>query len=113
MRSRPHRSLARLPAVLLLAALAAGCAPARPAPDAAEAAAARFRTLIEEGDRLYLEGDFRMAARRYAAASAIAPDEPAVHQGLGAALARLGRDEEARAAFARAKELEAEVRPER
>jgi Flp pilus assembly protein TadD len=99
--------------VLLLAALAAGCTPARPAADPAEAAAERFRTLIEEGDRLYLEGDFRMAARRYAAASAIAPDEPVVHQGLGAALARLGRDEEARAAFARARELEAEARPQR
>ena len=35
----------------------------------------------------------------------VSPDDPAAFYGLGMALAKLGRDDEARAAYARSREL--------
>jgi Flp pilus assembly protein TadD len=75
--------------------------PAAPAADAA----ARSQALIEAGNESYREGEYAVAARRYAAAAVVKKDDPAAYYGLGMALSKLGRDEEARKAYARAREL--------
>jgi Flp pilus assembly protein TadD len=87
---------------LSMALAATGCA-RRAAPP--EDAAARAQALVESGNVAYRAEDFRTAARRYGAAAVVRPDDPAAYYGLGMALARLGRDEEARAAYTRAREL--------
>ena len=69
------------------------------------AAAERSQLLIESGNQAYTTGNFGLAARRYAAAAVIREDDPAAYYGLGMALSKLGRDEDARAAYARAREL--------
>lgn len=97
-------AVARLAVVLLPLA---GCSErtAR-APVATTAApAARAQAMIDAGNRAYEAGDFALAAKRYAAAAVHQSDDPAAFFGLGMALARLGRDEEARVAYARAREL--------
>jgi Flp pilus assembly protein TadD len=101
MRASPIRAST----LLLLATLTvAGCARRDPAPDTA-ALQARSQALIEAGNTAYRAGDATTAAKRYAAAGVVKPDDPAAHFGLGMALAKLGRDEEARQSFARAREL--------
>ena len=90
-----------------LATLAPLCACARterPA-RAVEDQGARSQALIEAGNEAYRVGDYRMAARRYAAAAVVKKDDPAAYFGMGMALSKLGRDEEARTAYARAREL--------
>jgi Flp pilus assembly protein TadD len=82
----------------------AGCSPGRqrvaaPNPDV------RGGALIEAGNTAFRAGDYQLAARRYAAAAVHRPDDPAAYYGLGMSLARLGRDEDARAAYAHAREL--------
>ena len=107
MRTSPSRALA-LP--LLLAMLSvAGCARREPVPDAT-ALQARSQALIDAGNRFYRDGDPATAAKRYAAAVVVKPDDPAAHFGLGMALTKLGRDEEARRAYARARELAQQAR---
>ena len=69
------------------------------------ATAARAQAMIEAGNTAYEAGDFSLAAKRYATAAVHKPDDPAAFFGLGMALAKLGRDEEARTAYARAREL--------
>ena len=98
------KALARAGALLALVfALAlGGCAappPAEPDP------MVRAQALIEAGNRAYKSGEYGLAARRYAAAAVVRDDDPAAYFGLGMALAKLGRDEEARAAYSRAREL--------
>lgn len=94
-----------LAAALLLLAPAWGCA-RKSAPVAAEAGApTRSDALIAAGNVAFQQGDYRLAARRYAAAAVHRPDDPAAFYGLGMALSRLGRDEDARAAYAKAREL--------
>jgi len=66
---------------------------------------ARAQLLIESGNQAFVAGDFGLAARRYAAAAVIKKDDPAAYYGLGMALSKLGRDEDARAAYARARAL--------
>lgn len=106
MRVSPSRALA----LLLLAALTvAGCARREPVPDTA-ASQARSQALIEVGNTFYRAGDATTAAKRYAAAVVVKPDDPAAHFGLGMALTKLGRDEEARQAYARARELAQQAR---
>jgi Flp pilus assembly protein TadD len=83
---------------------AAGCGGRAEAPAPADAAE-RAQLLIESGNRAYSSGNFGLAARRYAAAAVIREDDPAAYYGLGMALSKLGRDEDARAAYARAREL--------
>ena len=73
--------------------------------DTPEARAARSQALIESGNHAYSSGDYRLAVRRYAAAAVEKKDDPAAYFGMGMALSKLGRDEEARASYARAREL--------
>ena len=106
--SRAALAAALLSAVVGLAA--SGCtgrtggAPVSAAADSV-ARATRARALINAGNEAYREGDFRLAARRYASAAVIRDDDPAAYYGLGMALAKLGRDEDARVAYSRAREL--------
>jgi len=108
MRASLSRALA-LPILLLAVLSAAGCARREPVPDAA-ALQARSQALIEAGNTFYRAGDHTTAAKRYAAAAVVKPDDPAAYFGLGMALARLGRGEEARQAYARARELAQQAR---
>ena len=83
---------------------ASGCGRSRTAPPA-EDLQARSQALIDAGNQAYRIGDYGLAARRYAAAAVIKKDDPAAYYGLGMALNKLGRDEDARASYARAREL--------
>lgn len=91
-------------ALVLVASLVGACgrstAPPPPADDAG-----RSQVLIESGNQAFSAGNYGLAARRYAAAAVIKKDDPAAYYGLGMALSKLGRDEEARAAYAHAREL--------
>jgi Flp pilus assembly protein TadD len=87
--------------VLLLSGCAKGEAPARTEAERA----ARAQALIEAGNDAYRAGDYRLAARRYAAAAVVRKDDPAAYFGMGMALSRLGRHEEAHAAYERSREL--------
>lgn len=87
-----------------LLVVAAGCGGRSQAPAPMDAAE-RAQLLIESGNQAYASGNFELAARRYAAAAVIREDDPAAYYGLGMALSKLGRDEDARSAYARAREL--------
>jgi tetratricopeptide (TPR) repeat protein len=91
-------------ALVILAGLALACGRRTdltpPADDAG-----RAQVLIDSGNQAFSAGNFGLAARRYAAAAVIKKDDPAAYYGLGMALSKLGRDEEARAAYARARQL--------
>jgi len=87
--------------VVLFAIGCGGRAETRAPADVAE----RAQLLIDSGNQAYSTGNFGLAARRYAAAAVIREDDPAAYYGLGMALSKLGRDEDARAAYARAREL--------
>jgi Flp pilus assembly protein TadD len=80
-----------------------GCA--QSPPDTPATRAARSQALIEAGNEAFTRGDYRLAVQRYAAATAVRKDDPAAYYGMGMALSKLGRDEEARANYARAREL--------
>ena len=67
--------------------------------------AERAQKLIEAGNEAYRSGDYHLAARRYAAAAVVHKDDPAAYFGMGMALTKLGRDEEARVAYKHAREL--------
>ncbi len=96
---------ARLLAIGLAALALAACAPRR-AHDAAPAdPQLRSQALIDSGNVAFRAKDFEVAAKRYASAVAIKPDDPAAYYGLGMALSRLGRDDEAREAYAKARAL--------
>ncbi|MEQ1832453.1 MAG: tetratricopeptide repeat protein [Candidatus Eisenbacteria bacterium] len=97
-----------LTGLALAACLAlAGWSPAqKPTPvDAAAAAKARAQALLDSGSAAFRAGDFSIAAKRYASAVVVSPDDPAAYYGLGMALAKLGRDDDARVAYAKAREL--------
>lgn len=72
----------------------------------------RSQALIDAGNQAYGAGDYDLAARRYAAAAVTKKDDPAAYYGLGMALSKLGRDEEARAAYERARKLVHQQRSE-
>ena len=82
-----------------------GCGGGEPAPRTAAARAARAQALIEIGNEAYRAGDYRLAAKRYAAAAVVRKDDPAAYFGMGMALSKLGRQEEAHAAYQRSREL--------
>ncbi len=99
----------RRAAALLALALLAGCSrlardSAAPGATPAEAAA-RAQMLLNAGNQAYHAGDYSLAARRYAAAAVVRKDDPVAYFGLGMALKQLGRDEDARAAYAKSREL--------
>ncbi|MEK7329838.1 MAG: tetratricopeptide repeat protein [Candidatus Eisenbacteria bacterium] len=90
--------------LVFLASLVVACGRhADPVPPADDAG--RAQVLIDSGNQAFSAGNFGLAARRYAAAAVIKKDDPAAYYGLGMALSKLGRDEEARAAYARAREM--------
>lgn len=65
----------------------------------------RAQALIDSGNAALRNGAFAEAAKRYASAAVVRPEDPAAFYGLGMALSRLGRDDEARVAYAKAREL--------
>src|SRR5262249_56539003 len=78
---------------------AASCSAPKPVAQApAESAKLRAQVLVDSGNAAYRNGDYTAAAKRYAAAAVVNPDDPAAFYGLGMALAKLGRDDEARVA---------------
>ena len=104
---RLDRRIARgAPALALVAALTLplGCAARDPAREAAEASA-RNQALIVAGNQAYRGGKYQLAARRYAAATVAKKDDAAAYFGLGMALSRLGRIEDARVAYALSRDL--------
>ena len=72
--------------------------------------AERAQALIESGNQAYAAGDFELAARRFGAAAVVKDDDPAAYFGLGMSLSRLGRDDDARLAYTRARKLVQEQR---
>lgn len=101
---RPLWMTLRVVGLAMLVALA-GCGAKGDAVSAPAAKAERAQALIDAGNEAYTRGDYRLAARRYAAAAVVRKDDPAAYYGMGMALQKLGRDEEARAAYARSREL--------
>lgn len=102
MRPPVHAALRAAAFAGLLLALA-GCGGGRP-PEEADPAV-RAQALIEAGNQAYRTGDYELAARRFGAAAVIKTDDAAAYYGLGMALTRLGRDEDARVAYGRARRL--------
>ena len=98
------RAFAWLLAGALAAGLCAGCVTRSPRQREADLQA-RSQALIDSGNVAYRHHDYGLAARRYAAATLVKKDDPAAWFGFGMALTRLGRDEEARAAYGRARDL--------
>lgn len=100
-------------AALGLAMLAnAGCAkPAddsaarAPEPAAVSSGRERSQAFITAGNDAYRSGDFELALKRYAAAAVADPRDPAAYFGMGMTFTRLKREDEARAAYARAQQL--------
>jgi Flp pilus assembly protein TadD len=91
--------------VALAAALAAACSPAQAPATAAREPVNRAQALIDSGNAAYRAGEYTVAAKRFASAVVVSPDDPAAFYGLGMALSKLGRDDEARAAYSRSREL--------
>lgn len=104
-RVRAPLALAAVLALVSGAACARRPDPARAAADRAVRDSVRAQALIDSGNVAYEREDWAEAARRYSSAVVTRPDDPAAYYGLGMALQRLGRDEEARVAFAKAREL--------
>ena len=83
----------------------AACAQA-PAPDpAADSPGLRAQALIDSGNAAYRAGDYTAAAKRFASAAVVSHEDPAAFYGLGMAFAKLGRDDEARTAYAKSRAL--------
>ena len=100
-----RRAAARAAWVTWLLAVLVGCAREREPGAGIADPQARAQALIESGNQAFRAGNYGLAARRYAAAATYQKDDPAAYYGMGMALAKLGRDEEARRAYARAREL--------
>jgi Flp pilus assembly protein TadD len=94
-----------LPLALSFACALGGCS--HPAGDAAGTGGARLRSqaLIDSGNASFRRGDYAEAAKRYSSASTVDSTDPAAFYGLGMALAKLGRDDDMRAAYSRARIL--------
>ena len=93
------------PGLALLALVAVACAKSPEPPPVAETPAMRAQALIDSGNAAFRAGDYTAAAKRFASAVVVSPEDPAAFYGLGMALSKLGRDDEARAAYARSREL--------
>ncbi len=99
------RLLVTIAAIAALHALALSCAPKSDMPPTHLDPQARSQALIDSGNASFKRADFETAAKRYASATLVKPDDPAAFYGLGMALAKLGRDEEARVAYGKARAL--------
>ena len=75
------------------------------AQSAVESSKLRAQAFVDSGNSAFRSGDYTAAAKRYAAAAVVNPEDPAAFYGLGMSLAKLGRDDEARVAYARSREL--------
>lgn len=97
----------RVAAALAVAAtfVVAGCSQNPPQPEPGAQAFQRSQVLIDSGNVAYRTGDYENAARRYASAAVAQPEDAAAWYGLGMALAKLGRGDEARVAYAKARAL--------
>lgn len=91
-------------ALVILAGFAAGCG-GKSSGAKHEDPATRSQALIDAGNLAYRAGDYELAARRFGAAAVEKSDDPAAYYGLGMALTKLGRDEDARVAYGRARRL--------
>ena len=80
-------------------------------PSAAVPGRTRSEAFIEAGNEAYRTSDFDLALKRYAAAAVADPRDPAAYFGMGMTFTRLKREDEARAAFAKAQQLSREERP--
>jgi Flp pilus assembly protein TadD len=83
----------------------AGCSAQEPKAQPGMGTQERAQQLIEAGNDAFRAGNYGLAARRYAAAAVVKKDDPAAYYGMGMALSKLERDEEARKAYAKAREL--------
>ena len=91
---------------LIVAVALSGCtSPKPPAPETSATTQARAQALIESGSAAFRTGDYNVAAKRFASAVVVNPEDAAAYYGLGMALAKLGRDDDARVAYAKAREL--------
>ncbi|MBI1796832.1 MAG: tetratricopeptide repeat protein [Candidatus Eisenbacteria bacterium] len=100
-----HRAIAATAMIALVATLGCGNRHAATTTPAGNDPQARSQALIDSGNQAFSAGNYGLAARRYAAAAVIKQDDPAAYYGLGMALSKLGRDEDARAAYAKARDL--------
>src|SRR5262249_40940180 len=74
-------------ALVLGTLVAASCsAPKPPAQAPVESAKLRAQVLVDSGNAAFRNADFAAAAKRYAAAAVVNPDDPAAFYGLGMAL---------------------------
>ena len=111
----PGSRRAGLAALTLAMLVGAGCAKksgsadstAAPAPASSTVSSSRERSqaFITAGNDAYKAGDFELALKRYAAAAVADPRDPAAYFGMGMTFTRLKREDEARAAYARAQQL--------
>jgi Tfp pilus assembly protein PilF len=90
--------------IAIVALLPFGCG-RQAAVQVADGSAARAQALIDAGNQAYRTGNYALAARRFGAAAVVRDDDAAAFYGLGMALQKLGRDEDARVAYARARRL--------
>ncbi len=70
---------------------------------------ARSQAFIQAGNEAYRAGSFELALKRYAAAAIADPKDPAAYFGMGMTFAKLKREDEARAAYAKARQLQREA----
>jgi Tfp pilus assembly protein PilF len=98
---------ARLARIAAIAAFLVTCGCSAPEPKAqpGQGTQERAQQLIDAGNDAFRSANYGLAARRYAAAAVVKKDDPAAYYGMGMALSKLGRDEEARKAYAKAREL--------
>ena len=101
---RRGERFARTMAIGLLVVLS-GCSAREPKAQPGQGTQERAQQLIDAGNRAFRSANYGLAARRYAAAAVVKKDDPAAYYGMGMALSKLGRDEEARKAYAKAREL--------
>jgi len=104
---RPALRTARLLPALALAAACAlgGCSHSPGGASGAGGDRVRSQALIDSGNASFRRGDYAEAAKRYSSASSVDSTDPAAFYGLGMALAKLGRDDDMRAAYSRARML--------
>jgi Flp pilus assembly protein TadD len=95
---------AALVALAILGLALTGCGQKQDTASAKDPAQ-RAQQLIDSGNQAFRAGNYGLAARRYAAAAVERKDDPAAYYGMGMALSKLGRDEEARKAYAKARDL--------